>query len=212
MPRLPQRMHKGFGDDEVSPAGEQRMRCRDRDASQYVTRALTATRVPRLVVPILSGCTRPMIIAAPCYLSSDGSRIVFRSMRDGNAEIYLMNQDGTHPRRLTDDPATDTMPSLLVKRQPGRLHVVTRRRLGDYILELNDDGSPGQLERLTHSPGRDMHARFSPDDEWVIFTSERGGLNDELPLMRVVFQPQPYGEIHAIRLADRHVVRLTHNK
>ena len=57
-----------------------------------------------------------------------------------------------------------------------------------------------------------MHARFSPDDEWVMFTSERGRLNDELPLTRVVFQPQPYGEIHAIRLSDRHIVRLTYNK
>ncbi len=146
------------------------------------------------------------------YLSPDGRRIVFRSMRDGNAEIYLMNDDGTHPRRLTNDLATDTMPSFS---SSGKRVVFTSLRDDDYeiyILELNDDGSPGRLERLTHSPGRDMHARFSPDDEWVIFTSERGGLNDELPLMQVVFQPQPYGEIHAIRLADRHVVRLTHNK
>ena len=57
-----------------------------------------------------------------------------------------------------------------------------------------------------------MHPKFSPDDEWVLFTSQRGEFNDELPLLRVVFQPQPYGELHAIRLADRTVVRLTHNK
>ena len=145
-------------------------------------------------------------------LSPDGRRIVFRSMRDGNAEIYLMSADGTYPRRLTRNPATDTMPSFS---SSGDRVAFTSLRDDDYeiyLLELNDDGSPGRLERLTHSPGRDMHARFSPDDEWVIFTSERGGLNDELPLTRVVFQPQPYGEIHALRLADRHVVRLTHNK
>lgn len=145
-------------------------------------------------------------------LSPDGRRIVFRSMRDGNAEIYLMSADGTYPRRLTRNPATDTMPSFS---SSGDRVAFTSLRDDDYeiyLLELNDDGSPGRLERLTHSPGRDMHARFSPDDEWVIFTSERGRLNDELPLTRVVFQPQPYGEIHAIRLADRHVVRLTHNK
>ena len=144
--------------------------------------------------------------------SPDGRRIVFRSMRDGNAEIYLMNADGTHLRRLTDHPATDTMPSFS---SSGDKVAFTSLRDDDYeiyLLELNEDGTPGRRERLTHSPGRDMHARFSPDDTWVIFTSERGGLNDELPLMRVVFQPQPYGEIHAIRLADRRVVRLTHNK
>lgn len=146
------------------------------------------------------------------YFSPDGERIVFRSMRDGNAEIYLMNSDGTHPRRLTHNPATDTMPSFS---SSGDRVAFTSLRDDDYeiyLLELDDDGNPGELKRLTRSPGRDMHARFSPDDEWVIFTSERGRLNDELPLMRVVFQPQPYGEIHAIRLADGHVVRLTHNK
>ena len=67
-------------------------------------------------------------------------------------------------------------------------------------------------ERLTTSPGHDMHPRFSPDDEWVLFTSQRAELGYDLPLLRVVFQPQPYGELHAVRLSDRTVVRLTHNK
>ena len=145
-------------------------------------------------------------------LSHDGRSIVFRTMRDGNAEIYVMNIDGTQPRRLTQHPATDTMPSFSSK---GDRVAFTSLRDNDYeiyLLELNADGRPGRLERLTHSPGRDMHPRFSPDDQWIIFTSERGRLNDELPLTQVVFQPQPYGEIHAMRLSDRQVVRLTHNK
>jgi TolB protein len=145
-------------------------------------------------------------------LSADGRSIVFRTLRDGNAEIYVMNMDGTQPRRMTQHPATDTMPSFSSK---GDRIAFTSLRDDDYevyLLDLNADGSPGRLERLTHSPGRDMHPRFSPDDQWIIFTSERGRLNDELPLTQVVFQPQPYGEIHAMRLSDRLVVRLTHNK
>jgi Tol biopolymer transport system component len=43
--------------------------------------------------------------------SPDGRRIVFRSTRDGNKEIYLMNADGTGLRRLTETEATNTMPS-----------------------------------------------------------------------------------------------------
>lgn len=146
------------------------------------------------------------------HLSPDGRQIVFRTMRDGNAEIYVMNIDGGQPRRLTDHPATDTMPAFSSK---GDRIAFTSLRDDDYeiyLLALNADGGPGRLERLTDSPGRDMHPRFSPDDQWLIFTSERGGLNDELPLTRVVFQPQPYGEIHAMRLSDRQVIRLTHNK
>ncbi len=144
--------------------------------------------------------------------SPDGRRIVFRSMRDGNAEIYLMNADGTGPRRLTRHEATDTMPAFS---SAGDRVAFTSFRDGNfeiYTIAFGADGEPGPPERLTRNPGHDMHPKFSPDDEWVLFTSQRGEFNDELPLLRVVFQPQPYGELHAIRLADRTVVRLTHNK
>ena len=36
-------------------------------------------------------------------LTADGSQLVFRSTRDGNKEIYLMNSDGTTVRRITKD-------------------------------------------------------------------------------------------------------------
>jgi len=145
--------------------------------------------------------------------SHDGRRIVFRSARDGNQEIYLMNADGSDVRRLTHHAATDTMPAF--SSRGDRVAFTSQRDGGDYeiyILRLNADGTPGQLERITDSPGRDMHPRFSPDDKWLLFTSQRGGLNDELPLLRVIFLPQPYGELHAVRLEDKKVFRLTHDK
>ena len=144
--------------------------------------------------------------------SPDGRRIVFRSMRDGNAEIYVMNADGAGVHRLTRHEATDTMPAFS---SAGDRVAFTSFRDGNfelYTVAVDEDGRPGRPERLTRNPGHDMHPRFSPDDEWVLFTSQRGEFNDELPLLRVVFQPQPYGELHAIRLADKTVVRLTHNK
>ena len=144
--------------------------------------------------------------------SPDGRRIVFRSTRDGNAEIYVMDADGTNVHRLTRHDATDTMPAFSSQ---GDRVAFSSLRDGDYeiyLLDVDAQGNPGRLERLTRSPGRDMHPRFSPDDRWVLFTSERGKLNDELPLSRVIFQPQPYGELHAVRLEDKEVVRLTHNK
>ena len=144
--------------------------------------------------------------------SPDGRHIVFRSTRDGNSELYMMNADGTNVRRLTGNSATDTMPSFS---SSGDRIAFTSHREGDYeiyILQLNTDWSPGELERITHSPGRDMHPRFSPDDKWLIFVSQRDGINDEMPLLRFSFQPQPYGEIYAIRLEDKELFRLTHNK
>ena len=144
--------------------------------------------------------------------SPDGRRIVFRSRRGGNADIYLMTADGGDVRRLTHHEATDTMPAFS---SAGDRVAFTSLRDGNfelYTVAIDEDGRAGPPERLTTSPGHDMHPRFSPDDEWVLFTSQRAELGDELPLLRVVFQPQPYGELHAVRLSDRTVVRLTHNK
>ena len=42
--------------------------------------------------------------------SPDGSQLVFRSQRDGNEEIYVMNADGSGEIRLTDNEAADGNP------------------------------------------------------------------------------------------------------
>ena len=145
------------------------------------------------------------------HFSPDGRRIVFRSGRDGNHEIYLMNADGTGARRLTDNEATDTMPAFS---PDGKQIAFTSNRGGDYeiyTLDIGADGKPGKLHRITHSPGFDTHRGYSPDGKWLVFASQRGGLNDEEPLI-TIFNPQPYGEIYAVRLEDGLTVRLTHNK
>ncbi len=43
--------------------------------------------------------------------SPDGTRIAFQSNRDGNAEIYVMNRDGSGIRRVTNHPLSDTTPT-----------------------------------------------------------------------------------------------------
>ena len=145
------------------------------------------------------------------FFSPDSKQIVFRSGRDGNHEIYLMNADGTNVRRLTDNPATDTMPSFS---PDGKQIAFVSTRDGDYeiyTLDIGPAGRPGTLRRVTKNPGRDTHPVYSPDGKWLVFSSERGGLNDEEPLL-TIFNPQPYGELYALRLEDGFVVRLTHNK
>ena len=143
--------------------------------------------------------------------SADGERIVFRSGRDGNHEIYWMRSDGSGQRRLTEDPATDTMPAFA---PDGRQVAFSSNRDGNfeiYTLEIDAEGNPGKLTRVTREPGLDMHPRYSPDGAWLVFASERGGINDEEPLIPI-YNPQPYGEIWALRLSDGLTLRLTHNK
>jgi len=53
--------------------------------------------------------------------SPDGSRIAWRSERDGNAEIYVMNADGSNQTRLTT--MRRSMPNRLVAGRPAdRIH------------------------------------------------------------------------------------------
>ena len=43
--------------------------------------------------------------------SSDGKRIVFSSYRDGNGEIYVMDNDGGNQQKLTNNPGNDFGPA-----------------------------------------------------------------------------------------------------
>jgi tricorn protease-like protein len=150
--------------------------------------------------------------AFPAF-SPDGRQVVFRSGRDGNHEIYLMDADGKNPRRLTDNPATDTMPTF--SPNGNQIAFSSNRENGYqiYTMDIDPEGGVGQARRVTNTPGLNMHPRYSPDGEWLIITSDRGGFNDESPLMQeVMFLPQPYGELYALRLKDGYIQRLTHNK
>ena len=43
--------------------------------------------------------------------SPDGKRIAFAASSNGNSDVFVCNADGSDPRRLTDDPATDGSPT-----------------------------------------------------------------------------------------------------
>jgi len=153
--------------------------------------------------------------------SPDAEKLVFRSARDGRFDLVLSNRDGTARRALTADDARENFPvfspsSDAVAFSSNRDGV--RDRFGNltfdnYILALATDGTPGALQRISDHPGQDSHPWFSPDGDWIVYTSERGGISDEEPMVQeVVFGPQMYGELYARRLSDGLEVRLTHNK
>ena len=151
--------------------------------------------------------------------SGDARRIVFRSYRTGNPNIFLMNSDGAGVRQLTDHLGRDTFPAFcptrneiaFVSDRDGELDQTGLYRSMDiYTLQLGPGGAPGTFRRMTDDPGHDSHVQYSPDGEWLVFSSERGGQGDEWPL--IPSSPQSYGEIYALRLKDKLLVRLTHNK
>ena len=107
--------------------------------------------------------------------SPDGSKIVFKSQRDGNFEIYTMNNDGSGVTRITTNPADDMYPAW----SPDVSKIAfSSNRDGNYdIFLMNTDGS--NLIRLTNNPADDNEPAWSPDNKKIVFKSNRDG-NDEI--------------------------------
>jgi len=145
--------------------------------------------------------------------SGDGKYIVFRSGRDGSIDLYLMNADGSNVRRLTNDAADDLFP--VFSPTANQVAFASNRDnpksdiFDVYILDLEVNGAPGKVRRITHDEGQHGHLQYSYDGKWLIFASERGGINDEEPIAP---SPQLYGELYAYRVKDGTMIRLTDNK
>ena len=110
--------------------------------------------------------------------SPNGSQIAFRSQRDGNDEIYIMNSDGSCQVNLTNDPADDWAPAWSPDgTKIAFAHFFDGNSFSD-IAVMNTDGSG--LQRLTTSHGE--YPAWSPDGTRIAFTSVRDG-NYEIYVM-----------------------------
>jgi TolB protein len=71
--------------------------------------------------------------------SPDGRKLAFTTDRDGNAEVYTMNSDGSGLRRLTDNPAFD---GDVAWSADGRKLAFVSDRDGSWgVYVMNPDGS-----------------------------------------------------------------------
>jgi len=123
--------------------------------------------------------------------SPDGSRIAFRSERDGNAEIYVMDVGATTVTRLTTHGTADYHP--VWSADGSQIAFVSERDGNPEIYMVNATGST--VKRLTNHPGSDRSPSLSPDGSKIAFSSDRDG----------------NVEIYVMNSDGSNQVRLTHN-
>ena len=102
-------------------------------------------------------------------------RIALTTDRQGDSEIYAMDADGTHVRRLTRTRGFDGFGSYS---PDGRKLLYYRNEGGVWVMNANGTGK----RNLTPASAHNSPGGWSPDSRKIVFSSNRDG-NGELYVM-----------------------------
>lgn len=173
------------------------------------------------------------------YFSPDGKRMVFQSERDPSNpwyEIFTMDLTSGDVKRISpgigkttcsyfrpnsseilfssthlDPKSKQYQEDELAFRASGK----TRRYSWDYDTEMDIfalDEKSGALKRLTNAKGYDAESAYSPDGQWIVFTSMRDAYNRTLnPTEQKALENDPslFAEIYIMKADGTGQKRLT---
>ncbi|RLC92517.1 MAG: hypothetical protein DRI79_00345 [Chloroflexi bacterium] len=139
-------------------------------ALYQATTAPVVVESPLPLPPAATATPGPSPTAGPTPTPlGSGGAIAFTLRRNGNADVYALNQADRQLVRLTHDPAEDRDPAWS---PDGNYIAFASNRAHNwdiYLLDLASD----RLIRLTHAPGFDANPSWSPDGRWIAFESYR---------------------------------------
>ena len=134
--------------------------------------------------------------------SADDREIVYRSFLP--AGLFIMNVETRVSRPLL--MGSNNFPTWSPK---GNLIAFAGNRDGNFdVYTIKPDGS--DVKRLTNSPGLEGHLAWSPDGEWIAFSSDRGPFKDESGLY--VGNAQSRADIYVMRADGSDLPQLTDNQ
>jgi Tol biopolymer transport system component len=173
------------------------------------------------------------------YFSPDGQKMVFQSERQADNpfyQIYLLDFETGESERVSNGVGKTTCAFI----QPGTGKVMygsthhdpasaehqkaelefrasgqERRYAWDYDPEMEiwvTDPKTGSGTRLTHARGYDAEGSYSPDGEWIVFSSMRDAYNRELSpeeKKQLEVDPSFFAEIYIMRADGSDQRRLT---
>ena len=120
-----------------------------------------------LLLTVLCICLTSEELRLKSAFASNTGRIVFTSLRDGNAEIYVMDADGGNQENLTNHPADDRQPDW----SPDGTKIAfvsSRDGAGSQIYVMDADGK--NVIKLTDVPGGKRDPDWSPDGQQIAFS------------------------------------------
>jgi Tol biopolymer transport system component len=94
-----------------------------------------------------------------------GGQIAFQSYRDGNAEIYVMDTDGSNPRNLSNHSANDWSPAWSPDGQQIAFDSNRDGNIEIYVMDANG----GNPRRLTNTSAFDGYPAWLPDGTQITF-------------------------------------------
>jgi hypothetical protein len=130
-----------------------------------------STATHSYVMELDTGELRQLPRSGQLNWSPDGTRLVYVSFPDGDAEIFVMDADGGNARQLTHNDCGDFEPVWL----PDGDHIGWSSQLHGNADIFVMDAEGGSLERLTDDEAHDAYPHWSPDGSRVVFCSDRAG-------------------------------------